>query len=893
MRNSQIVALLACAMAFVAVAQNTDPISVLKSDASREQKSQAFIALSRQAGVDAIPVLAPMLLDPDMSHMARYVLEPMPSPEAGAALRDALGKTTGRLQVGMISSLAMRKDTEAVPALIKLLGDPDLDVANEAARSLGMINPPEAVKALTDALGAADVPAGKVATLCEGLLRCAEQLAAQGKGGEAAAVYDHLRRVSNAPGWARAGALRGTVLSRGADGLAVLTDTLRGEDEVLFDAALRTSREMQGGDEVAAAVAGVVSALPAERKIKLMQALGERKNEAAGPALMAEAKEGPTEVRVAALLAMTRIGYAPAVDYAAGLVADADADLAKAARDSVAYFPGKAGDAALNAMLASNAAETRRVAVELIGEGGLHDAVGLLMSVAAKDADENVRIAALKALQDSAGVDEAAGLVASLLAGKSPQEMQTAEKTLQALSGRSKRNVTGRIVIKSAKYGALPGGPSANVTEKVAQLVELGSMSIDASNGNFGDTAPGLVKKLKVDYTHDGVEFSKTVGEGETMSLAVAAAPAPVVDAFLQAFETSGGEARLALVRLLGTTGSSKALDAVRKTALGGDAAVVGQALRTLCDWPTPEALPMVMELVQSPPDATVKVLAMRGAARMIEQTPGAPAERLAQYGVLMAQAAGADEKKLVIGSLAQVHDVGALEMVLRQLTDETVKAEALQAAFAIAKGLGKAAREETAFFNGKDLTGWQGNDPYWSVEDGAIVGQSKKKITQNEFVWSGVEVGDFYLAVDVKIEPKSANAGVQFRSKKVDEHGQALGYQADAGEEVWGRLYHEHGRGKLDWNDRGGQAVKPDDWNHYEILAVGPAIWTAINGKLAVSCLDLDGERSGLIAAQIHGGPPMTAQYRFQKLIHNPKVEFQGITAETLIQELKPPDKQ
>ena len=195
--------------------------------------------------------------------------------------------------------------------------------------------------------------------------------------------------------------------------------------------------------------------------------------------------------------------------------------------------------------------------------------------------------------------------------------------------------------------------------------------------------------------------------------------------------------------------------------------------------------------------------------------------------------------------------------------------------------------RVDESFFNGKDLTGWTGPSPhYWSIEDGAIVGRSDKPIPRNEFIWSPVEVRDFYLSVDVKLDPNEANAGVQFRSQKKPPN-EALGYQADMGKGVWGRLYHESGRQKLDWRERGESAVKPGEWNRYEILAVGHRVWTAINGKLAVSVNDPDGELGGFIAFQIHAGEPLTARYRIDRLVHNPKVELAGMDEQQLNAEL------
>ncbi len=192
-------------------------------------------------------------------------------------------------------------------------------------------------------------------------------------------------------------------------------------------------------------------------------------------------------------------------------------------------------------------------------------------------------------------------------------------------------------------------------------------------------------------------------------------------------------------------------------------------------------------------------------------------------------------------------------------------------------------------FFNGTDLSGWKGNDGYWSVNDGAIVGHSDNSITDNEFIWSDVEVKDFYLAVDIKLTPENRNAGIQFRSKPVDAHGHAMGYQADVGHDpvignVWGNLYHEHGRGKLDWNDRAVKVLKKGDWNRYEILAVGHRIWTAVNGELCTAIEDIDGELSGKIAFQIHAGEAQTVAYRNPTLTHNPKIELAGLNEKELV---------
>ncbi len=194
-------------------------------------------------------------------------------------------------------------------------------------------------------------------------------------------------------------------------------------------------------------------------------------------------------------------------------------------------------------------------------------------------------------------------------------------------------------------------------------------------------------------------------------------------------------------------------------------------------------------------------------------------------------------------------------------------------------------------FFTGKDLKGWSASAMhYWSVRDGAIMGHAESTVQKNEFLWSDVPVKDFYLSVDVLLQPADRNAGIQFRSTKADADGQAKGYQADVGMGVWGKLYHEHGRGKLDWNSQGEKAVKEGDWNHYEILAVGHRIWTAINGTLATAVEDTGGELSGYIALQIHSGPSQTVKYRINKLVHNPAISLAGLSEEQLVGKLQAP---
>ncbi|HYE29832.1 MAG TPA: family 16 glycoside hydrolase [Methylomirabilota bacterium] len=180
------------------------------------------------------------------------------------------------------------------------------------------------------------------------------------------------------------------------------------------------------------------------------------------------------------------------------------------------------------------------------------------------------------------------------------------------------------------------------------------------------------------------------------------------------------------------------------------------------------------------------------------------------------------------------------------------------------------------AFFNGKDLSGWDGDESLWRVENGEIVGSTKTGLKDNEFLKSDMVAADFRLICKVKLSPNKENSGIQFRSQP-ELNGSVKGYQADVGAGWWGKLYEEHGRGLL-WDKGGDQHVKVDDWNTYEIVAVGNRILTAINGKPCVDLTDAKGATQGIIAFQLHSGGPMEVRYKNLQLEANPKLNLRTV---------------
>ncbi|MBN1441222.1 MAG: DUF1080 domain-containing protein, partial [Planctomycetes bacterium] len=193
------------------------------------------------------------------------------------------------------------------------------------------------------------------------------------------------------------------------------------------------------------------------------------------------------------------------------------------------------------------------------------------------------------------------------------------------------------------------------------------------------------------------------------------------------------------------------------------------------------------------------------------------------------------------------------------------------------------------SLFNGKDLSGWDGDPGLWSVQDGAITARTtaEKPLKQNSFIiWRRFTLEDFELRLSYRIV--GGNSGIQFRSW-ANPDWVSGGYQADieAGDRFSGILYEERGRGIL--ADRGqkvrvapdgkkevigsvgdaaeiGARIKKEDWNDYVITARGNHIVQKINGVTTIELIDEQkGKRSmsGLLALQAHVGPPMTVQFK------------------------------
>jgi HEAT repeat protein len=407
-------------------------IEVLKSDAKQKDKADACRELAVLGTAKSVPVLASMLADQTMNHMARYALETIPDPSVDQALRDALTKLKGKPLVGVVTSIGVRHDKTAIEALGKLLGDSDEFVTAAAARSLGQIGGADSAKTLKSAV--ATIPAPQLLPVYEGLFLCAKSFAESGKTAEAIAIYDDLRAVKE-PQEVRAGGLRGAILVREKAGIPLMVEAFRGEDWGLADAAARAAIESKL-PEVTAAVAGELGKGSADRQVLLAQVLGKRGDAAGLPALYTAAKSGEKAVRVAAIGAIAQIGNPASGSVLADLIGNEDKDVSKAAQQSLAAIQGGEVDVLIVKMLSAGDVPHRFAATELTGRRRMVSAVPDLVKAGA-DADGGVRASAMARVGELANPADFASLVVLLSGAKTSEDLEVAAQALSAVCSRS------------------------------------------------------------------------------------------------------------------------------------------------------------------------------------------------------------------------------------------------------------------------------------------------------------------------------------------------------------------------------------------------------------------------------------------------------------------------
>lgn len=450
----------------LAIAQGPTPLvtrsqqqnlEVLKSDAPRKAKADACRELAVIGGPEAVPTLVSLLASPELNHMARYALETMPAPAVSEALRGQLNTLRGRPLVGVIGTLGVRRDVQAVPHLAGFLDSTDGEVVRAAARALGRLGTLDALQPLMDGVSRAnpeDLPA-----FVEGLGRAADILVAAGRTQEVLPLMDAYTDTS-LPHQVRAAALRAAILARGANGVPLLREVLGDAEYVLFAAAVQVSFEVPGSPVTEVLAAALPSQPTADRQVVILGALGERGDRKAVPTILTATSSPTKAVQVAAVKALGMLPGDDLIPTYVALLKNPGREVAQAAREGLASLPGPAANAAILKLLDGTPSADQLVGIELVGRRRITDATPALLTAAGRG-EPPVRAAALKQLGELGTDADIPAVLDLLLKATDDPGRDGAGEALTAIAARGRDTAAvGTRVIDALAVAPAPAKPA-------------------------------------------------------------------------------------------------------------------------------------------------------------------------------------------------------------------------------------------------------------------------------------------------------------------------------------------------------------------------------------------------------------------------------------------------
>ncbi len=402
--------------------------ALLASDATFACKQFVCHRLS-EVGTDlSVPALAELLADEKLSNAARFALQRIPAPKAGAALRAALARVTGKLRIGVVNSLAERSDRQAVPALATLAAGQAPALAAAAIEALGRIGGAAAARRLAELKAA-----GRLAALrADARLLCADRMCEAGQAAAGIAVYRELLAGGHDPR-TRAAALEGLVRAQKQAALPTLLALLKDDHALVRRAAAKLSSRVPG-EAATKALAAALPSLRPDAQVALITALRARRDRLAAPAALKAATSTDEGVRVAAIRALGVLGDASHVALLTKTAA-AGGRAGKAAAESLLLLDADGVDATM-AQAVKRAGPAARVVLIRALVGREYRAVMPVLFDALDPYDAKVHKAACKALGSRAGMDELPALAVRLPAAQPAAARRDLAQALSAACAR-------------------------------------------------------------------------------------------------------------------------------------------------------------------------------------------------------------------------------------------------------------------------------------------------------------------------------------------------------------------------------------------------------------------------------------------------------------------------
>lgn len=798
-------------------------IAVLRSEATLFEKARACQQLGEVGTAEAVPALAALLPDEHLSAYARSGLEGIPDASAAAALRTALGEVHGKLLAGVVNSLGVLRDRQAVGPLGKLALEPGSGVAKEALLALGSIASAESIQCVRQTL--ADGPEQFRPEAAAACLLAAERLLSGGNLEPAAALYDAVRQAKVPPA-CRTGATRGAILARASNRLPFLIEQLESDDRATRAGALLAIREIPD-DQLPTALNAELDRARPELQLQLLAALADRHNPQSIPAIQAKAAGEDPEIRKAALAVLGKIGGPAAAQALLSALAGArSADESALALDGLRRMEGAAiDDLLLQALAAASPSAMRAHLIHLLHDRGVTKAAAELLKQAAVP-DQQVSLAAFAALRSLAGPNDVPALIALTKACTDEAVRAAAESAVAGACAKSGDGAPGaEAVLAELKQATEP----ALKNSWVRILTALG----------YAKALPALQAVLR--------DSNEAVVDNALLHLGRWPDPAPIDD----------------LLAVLETSPSPR----LHKRAI---AAVLDLAVTAADEKHRPEAsivawLQRAAPAIQSIEEKR-RLISVLGRLNTIESF-----HLLRPY---LSDAGVRTEAAVAVVQIAPPLAKGeasadlkaALENIAQTAQTPDLRGRAAQVAKTI-----PAKRAPVSLFDGSSLSGWEGDTNVWRVRDGVIVGGSLKGNPRNEFLATVRSYTNFVIRLEYKLIGTEGfiNSGVQFRSVRLTQPPNEMkGYQADIGAGHSGCLYDESRRNSFLARAPDAQIQrleKPGDWNRYEVRCEARRIQITLNGEKTVDYTEADTSlpQDGLFGLQMHGGCKAEVSFR------------------------------
>ncbi|MDH7502193.1 MAG: HEAT repeat domain-containing protein [Verrucomicrobiota bacterium] len=353
-----------------------------------------------------------MLSDTNLSHSARSVLEVLPGQVPNIALSRALNGTRKNQLIGIIGTLGNRRSRDAVPALIPMLTNSEVQVVTATVAALGKIASDDALAALKGvacaieppllAIDAKAVPLAprvryrlNMGVVLDALLECSEAMSQQGRTNAAAQLYAQLAASEVAPWPGRVAAIGALARSDAAQAMAFVLNMLKQQDEALQALGASLARTMP--HPALESLSTVLYACPTHAQISVVESMADRGDPAVVPLLLKATRYPDPHVQAAAARSLARFSPSTEIVQRLAELASGDGPQANAAIDTLAALPRDNADAAILASLSSTNDSVLVGLIRAAGQRGLAAALPTIVRASSND-NPRLRRTAIEAL---------------------------------------------------------------------------------------------------------------------------------------------------------------------------------------------------------------------------------------------------------------------------------------------------------------------------------------------------------------------------------------------------------------------------------------------------------------------------------------------------------------